>query len=78
MNRIIVKVCVILASKRTLNMNNEDIRTPIPITNPNTNRSKRVKFFEIKKLQRYPGTVIINIPVTSLMSSYGSIGILSI
>ncbi len=63
MNRRIVKVCVILASKRTLNMNNADIRTPIPITNPNTNLSKHVRCFENKKLHRYPGTIIMNMPV---------------
>ena len=59
MNRRIVKVCVILASKRTLNMNNADIRIPIPITN----LSKHVRCFENKKLHRYPGTIIMNMPV---------------
>ena len=73
-----MEACVIAILKMILNMNNEEIRKPVPITNPNTNRSKRVKFLEIRKLQRYPGTIMMNIPVTSLMSSYGSIGILSI
>lgn len=73
-----MKVCVIFASKMILNMNNAKIKTPIPITNPNTNRSKRVRCFENKKLQRYPGAIIMNILATSLISSYGSIGILSI
>jgi hypothetical protein len=42
--------------------------------NPNTNLSRILRSLNNKKLQRYPGIVIIDIPITILSNSNSSTG----